>query len=218
MTPAAPIVVSTIGMPSLFPMRHDDLESHRADRLFSPCRPVAQPTSRGRTDSPNRGSGNCSNCRIRRHHCRRSSKQLSSLTRCDLFSVSYSGVPSLGRATFGELPAHGDNFSIVFNHDSSNALFTKMIMNKEVLWTADEFRDALQHSPARSSGHSLGADLHSAVERTDYDRWRNNGLLPKTNRCGAPAIRKPSPPGSSDRRWRDRRDHSAEHSDARPWD
>src|SRR5438034_8018321 len=34
MTPAAPIVVSTIGMPSLFPMRHDDLESHRADRLF----------------------------------------------------------------------------------------------------------------------------------------------------------------------------------------
>src|SRR5258708_28056075 len=42
MTPAAPIVVSTIGMPSLFPMRHDDLESHRADRLFSPCRPVAQ--------------------------------------------------------------------------------------------------------------------------------------------------------------------------------
>src|SRR5258708_31182785 len=85
MVPVAPIVVSTIGMPSLFPMRHDDLESHRADRLFSPCRPVAQPTSRGRTDSPNRGSGNCSNCRIRRHHCRRSSKQLSSLTRCDLF-------------------------------------------------------------------------------------------------------------------------------------
>src|SRR5215510_14435813 len=38
MAPAAPIVVSTIGMPSLFPMRHDDLESHRADRLFSPCR------------------------------------------------------------------------------------------------------------------------------------------------------------------------------------
>src|ERR1700730_17612407 len=33
MAPAAPIVVSTIGMPSLFPMRHDDLESHRADRL-----------------------------------------------------------------------------------------------------------------------------------------------------------------------------------------
>jgi hypothetical protein len=29
-------------MPSLFPMRHDDLESHRADRLFSPCRSVAQ--------------------------------------------------------------------------------------------------------------------------------------------------------------------------------
>src|SRR6266566_4400054 len=42
MVPAAPIVVSTIGMPSLFPMRHDDLESYRADRLFSPCRPVAQ--------------------------------------------------------------------------------------------------------------------------------------------------------------------------------
>src|SRR5262249_38616879 len=38
MAPAAPIVISTIGMPSLFPMRHDDLESHRADRLFSPCR------------------------------------------------------------------------------------------------------------------------------------------------------------------------------------
>src|SRR5262245_46086380 len=36
MVPAAPIVVSTIGMPSLFPMRHDDLESHRADRLYSP--------------------------------------------------------------------------------------------------------------------------------------------------------------------------------------
>src|SRR5262249_1974023 len=42
MVPAAPIVVSTIGMPSLFPMRHDDLESHRADRIFSPCRPVPQ--------------------------------------------------------------------------------------------------------------------------------------------------------------------------------
>src|ERR1700730_11192515 len=42
MTPAAPIVISTIGMPSLFPMRLDDLESHHADRLFSPCRPVAQ--------------------------------------------------------------------------------------------------------------------------------------------------------------------------------
>src|SRR5258708_38236192 len=34
--------LKAIGMPSLFPMRHDDLESHRADRLFSPCRPVAQ--------------------------------------------------------------------------------------------------------------------------------------------------------------------------------
>src|SRR5437016_1460419 len=32
MTPAAPIVTSTIGMSSLFPMRHDDLESHRAYR------------------------------------------------------------------------------------------------------------------------------------------------------------------------------------------
>src|SRR6266446_2665210 len=43
MAMAAPIVVSTIGMPSLFPMRHDDLESHRADLVsISPCRPVAQ--------------------------------------------------------------------------------------------------------------------------------------------------------------------------------
>src|SRR6516162_2887986 len=42
MVPAAPIVISTIGMPSLFPMRHDDLESHRADRLYLPCPPLTQ--------------------------------------------------------------------------------------------------------------------------------------------------------------------------------
>src|ERR1700687_1156539 len=39
MTPAAPIVISTIGMPSLFPMRLDDLESHHADRLYLPMPP-----------------------------------------------------------------------------------------------------------------------------------------------------------------------------------
>src|SRR5215470_19616232 len=38
MAPAAPIVTSTIGMPSLVTVRHDEHESP-ADRLFSPSRP-----------------------------------------------------------------------------------------------------------------------------------------------------------------------------------
>src|SRR5262249_51760943 len=45
MAPAAPIGISTIGMPSLFPMRHDDLESHRADRLLPPGGSKAKSTA-----------------------------------------------------------------------------------------------------------------------------------------------------------------------------